>query len=82
MSENQLALLLDSFTMQEAVTLPKNFVTVFHTLNADFGLELPWPKPEVWVPRDVDGKEVGEEVIRAWDNMRCKSCGGMDIQNS
>ncbi|CAD6573334.1 MAG: hypothetical protein ASARMPRED_006000 [Alectoria sarmentosa] len=45
-SKNQLALLLDSFTMQEAVTLPKNFVTVFHTLNANFGLELPWPKPE------------------------------------
>ena len=49
--ENLLAVIPDGFSMQEAVTLPNNFVTVFHALTADLGLELPWPKPDDWVPR-------------------------------
>jgi len=36
--------------MPEAVTLPNNFVTVFNSVNRDFGIELPWPKPESYVP--------------------------------
>ena len=38
----------------EAVTLPNNFVTVFHSLTTDLGLETPWPKPENYVPDDAD----------------------------
>lgn len=64
--ENRLGLLPDGLTMQEAVTVPNNFVTVFHTVSADFGLQLPWPKPEAWAPKQVDGKGVGDEVILIW----------------
>ena len=32
------------------MTLPNNFVTVFHALTADLGLQLPWPKPVDYVP--------------------------------
>jgi NADPH:quinone reductase-like Zn-dependent oxidoreductase len=41
-------------TMQQAVTLPNNFVTVWHTLTKDFGFELPWPKPEGYTPEGAD----------------------------
>ncbi|KAF2727618.1 GroES-like protein [Polyplosphaeria fusca] len=44
----------EGFNMQEAVTLPNNFVTVFHSLTADLGIEVPWPRPEGYVPRDRD----------------------------
>lgn len=33
------------------MTLPNNFVTVFHTLTTDLGLETPWPKPSDYVPQ-------------------------------
>ncbi|KAK0302071.1 hypothetical protein LTR82_018010 [Friedmanniomyces endolithicus] len=39
-----------SFMMQEAVTLPNNLVTAFHTISTDLGLPIPWPKPEGYVP--------------------------------
>jgi NADPH:quinone reductase-like Zn-dependent oxidoreductase len=32
-------------TPQAAVTLPNNFVTVFHAVTTDLGLPLPWPRP-------------------------------------
>jgi NADPH:quinone reductase-like Zn-dependent oxidoreductase len=32
------------------VTLPNNFVTVFHTLTEDLGIETPWPKPDGYTP--------------------------------
>ena len=35
-------------------------------MTADFGLQLPWPKPEAWVPKNVDGKDVAEEGILIW----------------
>ncbi|KAH7068943.1 chaperonin 10-like protein [Paraphoma chrysanthemicola] len=44
----------EGFTLQEAVTLPNNFVTVFHTLTTDLGIETPWPKPESYVPENAD----------------------------
>ena len=50
--ENLLGVIPDGFSMREVVTLPNNFVTVFHTLTADLGLTLPWPKPDGWVPND------------------------------
>jgi NADPH:quinone reductase-like Zn-dependent oxidoreductase len=44
----------EGFTLAEAVTLPNNFVTVFHTLTTDLGIETPWPKPDGYVPKDAD----------------------------
>ncbi|KAF2677180.1 GroES-like protein [Lentithecium fluviatile CBS 122367] len=55
-----LAKLPEGFTLAEAVTLPNNFVTVFHALTVDLGLELPWPKPADYVPKDA------EEAILIW----------------
>ncbi|KAF1841245.1 GroES-like protein [Cucurbitaria berberidis CBS 394.84] len=48
------AKLPEGITMSEAVTLPDNFVTVFHTLITDLGIETPWPKPKEYVPENVD----------------------------
>jgi hypothetical protein len=36
------------------VTLPNNFVTVFHAVTTDLGIELPWPKPDDYVPANAD----------------------------
>jgi hypothetical protein len=36
------------------VTLPNNFVTVFHAATTDLGIELPWPKPDDYVPVNDD----------------------------
>lgn len=44
----------EKFTLQQAVTLPNNFVTVFHSVTADLGLELPWPKPDAYAPAQKD----------------------------
>lgn len=52
--ENVLGVIPDGFSMPEVVTLPNNFVTVFHALTADLGLELPWPKPDGWMPKKKD----------------------------
>ncbi|KAF2626758.1 GroES-like protein [Macroventuria anomochaeta] len=49
-----LAKLPEDFTLAEAITLPDNLVTVFHTLTADLGIELPWPKPNEYVPANAD----------------------------
>ncbi|KAF2268745.1 GroES-like protein [Lojkania enalia] len=49
-----LGLLPKGFTLAEAVTLPNNFVTVFHALTADLNIELPWPKPVNYIPRGAD----------------------------
>lgn len=38
------------FTLQQAVAVGENFVTVFHAVTYDLGLELPWPRPPNWVP--------------------------------
>jgi NADPH:quinone reductase-like Zn-dependent oxidoreductase len=43
-----------NFTFAEAVTLPNNFVTVFHTLTTDLGIETPWPRPDGYVPKHAD----------------------------
>ncbi|KAF4781382.1 zinc-binding dehydrogenase [Colletotrichum scovillei] len=40
-------------TMQEAVTVPDNIVTVFQAA-VDLGLPLPWPIPEKWTPPEAD----------------------------
>ncbi|KAI2601958.1 GroES-like protein [Hypoxylon sp. NC1633] len=40
----------DSFSMEQAITVPENFVTAFNTMSTDLGLPTPWPKPEGYVP--------------------------------
>jgi NADPH:quinone reductase-like Zn-dependent oxidoreductase len=36
----------EGLSMEEAVTIPVNLVTVFHTVTHDLGIELPWPVPD------------------------------------
>lgn len=36
--------------LQEAVTVPSNYVTAMHTITHDLGLPLPWPRPDGWTP--------------------------------
>jgi NADPH:quinone reductase-like Zn-dependent oxidoreductase len=52
--ENLFGFLPDGITMQEAVTLPNNFVTAYHTLVTDLGLPLPWPKPSEYPPQHAE----------------------------
>ena len=56
-SENLVGKVPDAVPLEEAVTLPDNFVTVFHMLVTNLGLTLPWPKPEGFVP-EARGKSV------------------------
>jgi NADPH:quinone reductase-like Zn-dependent oxidoreductase len=44
----------DNISYQEAVTVSVNLVTVFHTATADLKLELPWPVPEGYTPKQAD----------------------------
>ncbi|KAK1962014.1 zinc-binding dehydrogenase [Colletotrichum sublineola] len=43
-----------NITPQEAVTVPTNLITVFHAVTADLGLEVPWPRPAAWEPKEKD----------------------------
>ncbi|KAH6716834.1 chaperonin 10-like protein [Leptodontidium sp. MPI-SDFR-AT-0119] len=45
-----LAKLPPNSTLQEAITLPNNLVTVFHALTTDLSLSLPWPRPNPYTP--------------------------------
>ncbi|EXJ92113.1 hypothetical protein A1O3_00663 [Capronia epimyces CBS 606.96] len=57
---------------QAAATVPNNFVTAWHTFTTEFGLELPWPKPESYVPKEKDawiliwggGSSVGQYALQ------------------
>ncbi|KAI1375782.1 GroES-like protein [Hypoxylon crocopeplum] len=40
----------DNFSMEQAITVPENFVTAFNTISTDLGLPTPWPKPDGYVP--------------------------------
>ena len=42
------------FSMQQAVTVPNNFVTAWQSSINDLGLELPWPKPNNYGPPQAD----------------------------
>lgn len=61
-----------SLTMQEAVTVPTNLVTVFHAVVTDLGLPLPWPRPENYVP------DRAEDPILIWGGS--SSCGQYALQ--
>ncbi|KAF7545897.1 hypothetical protein G7Z17_g8819 [Cylindrodendrum hubeiense] len=41
-------------SLEAAVTVPVNLVTIFHSATADLNLELPWPIPEGWTPKNAD----------------------------
>ncbi|KAI1099939.1 GroES-like protein [Jackrogersella minutella] len=62
----------DGTSLEEAVTLPENFVTAFHTISADLGLPTPWPKPEGYVPPKAN------ERILIWG--AASSVGQLTIQ--
>lgn len=53
-NENLLGKLPTGSSLQEAVTLPNNFVTAWHTLTKEIGIELPWPKPPNFEARTKD----------------------------
>ena len=48
-----------NLTLQEAVTVPTNLITAFHTLTKDLGVELPWPVP-------VEGADTDGGPILIW----------------
>lgn len=53
-SQNLLAKIPEALTPQEAVTVPNNFVTAFHSIVTDLQLPLPWPKPANFSPELAD----------------------------
>ena len=42
------------FKLQEAVTIPDNLVTAFHTITKNLGLSLPWPRQPDFFPQHAD----------------------------
>lgn len=38
--------------LEAVVTVPNNFVTVWHTITKDLGIDLPWPKPAGYDPEE------------------------------
>ena len=69
--ENLIGLVPETHSMQQAVTLGNNFVTVWHVLTNDWGFELPWKqgKPEGYVPPESEK----EKWIVIWGGS--SSCG-------
>lgn len=67
--------------MQEAVTLGNNFVTVFHSITADLGIETPWPRPEGYAPEGAErpvliwggASSVGLYAVQVLKYYGCKS---------
>lgn len=86
--ENLLGKLPTGFTMQEAVTLGNNFVTVWHTFTHDFGFELPWNlgsdgkggKPEGYAPpkTEIETADGKKKWILVWGGS--SSCGMYGLQ--
>ncbi|KFA55380.1 hypothetical protein S40293_05698 [Stachybotrys chartarum IBT 40293] len=50
----QLGRVPDNITTEAAVTVPTNLLTTFHAMTAEFGLDVPWPTPQGYVPRHAD----------------------------
>lgn len=61
--ENLFGRVPSGLTMQEAVTVPNNFMAIFHTVTVDLGPQLPWPKPDAWVPKNADGQDLREGIL-------------------
>jgi NADPH:quinone reductase-like Zn-dependent oxidoreductase len=60
------------FSLQEAVTLPNNVVTVFHAVTKDLLLPLSWPRQELESPRHANSP------ILIWGG--ASSCGQYALQ--
>jgi NADPH:quinone reductase-like Zn-dependent oxidoreductase len=60
------------FSLQEAVTLPNNVVTVFHAITKDLSLPLVWPRQEVPSPTHANSP------ILIWGG--ASSCGQYALQ--
>lgn len=60
------------FSLQEAVTLPNNVVTVFHAVTTDLSLPLSWPCPQVLSPPHANSP------ILIWGG--ASSCGQYALQ--
>lgn len=71
--ETTLGKLSSGFTLQEAVTLPNNTVTVFHAVTKDLGLPLAWPAPDTSVKNPH-----AETPILIWGG--ASSCGQYALQ--
>jgi NADPH:quinone reductase-like Zn-dependent oxidoreductase len=52
-----------NLTLREAVAVPTNLVTAFHTITADLELPLPWPVP---VPSSGWQPELSQTPILVW----------------
>ncbi|KAL5364837.1 alcohol dehydrogenase [Aspergillus floccosus] len=76
-SEHLFGKVPDGVPLEAAVTMPTNFCTSFYTLSDKLGLELPWPKPESFVPKHADvpilvwgaGTSVGHfalQILKHW----------------
>ncbi|KAK5947431.1 hypothetical protein PMZ80_001581 [Knufia obscura] len=87
--ENLLGRVPEGKSMQEAVVLGNNFVTVWHAFTREFGFELPWNrgldggakgKPEGYVPpkREVETEGGRKKWILVWGGS--SSCGMYGIQ--
>ena len=59
--------------LPELVTVPNNFVTAWHTLVVDLGVELPWPKPDKY----EQGKHTNTKIL-IWGGS--SSCGQYALQ--
>jgi len=70
--ETTLSKLPSGFSLQEAVTLPNNAVTVFHAVTTDLSLPLPWPRPQATSPPHANSP------ILIWGGS--SSCGQYAIQ--
>lgn len=72
------------FSMAQAVTLPNNFVTAWHTLTFEFGFELPWSKgvgkPEGYAPpkNQVATSNEAKKWFLIWGGS--SSCGMYALQ--
>ncbi|KAK4230742.1 chaperonin 10-like protein [Podospora fimiseda] len=51
---NKVSKLPSNISLQQAVTVPTNLITTFHSVTKDLELELPWPIPQGWTPKEVN----------------------------
>jgi len=65
-------------SMQEAVTLPDNVGTIFHSLTEDLAFELPWPLPSAIDGRRKTAVPSLESPILVWG--AASSCGQYALQ--
>ncbi|KAL4970496.1 zinc-binding alcohol dehydrogenase family protein [Aspergillus stella-maris] len=67
----------DTIPLHEAATIPTNFCTAFYTLSDKLNLDLPWPRPAPFIPKDAEipiliwgaGTSVGHyaiQILKHW----------------